>query len=132
VTLADDVRAFLAARGLSGEALEGGASELVRRWEQAARDAEHARYPFGIEDWLNELDGRHLLEELGRALPGAIDGPLAARLSEADRRLRAATETSLECVWGATLAARQGWSPGREWWYWRRPRAVNEDFEGSA
>ena len=60
----DAVRAFLSERGLADEVVTGGAEGLVVRWEQAAREAERERYPFGVEDWLNELDGRQLLHDL--------------------------------------------------------------------
>ncbi len=125
------VRAFLRDRGIADELVADGAEGFVSRWEQAARDAEHERYPFGVEDWLNELDGRQLLHELARAVPEALGAALLARLEEADARIEAATELAPACLWGASLAKRAGWSPAREWWYWRRPRAVNEDFEGA-
>jgi hypothetical protein len=128
----DAVHVFLAERGLADEVVAGGAEGLVSRWEQAAREAERERYPFGVEDWLNELDGRQLLHELQAAVPGSLAGSLAARLDEADQRLRAATEVALGCLWGDALAKRMGWKPAREWWYWRSPHAVDVDFEGGA
>ena len=124
----DPVRAFMTERGLADEVVADGAEGLVARWEQAAREAERERYPFGMEDWLNELDVRQLLHDLQAAVPGAFNGSLAARLEEADQRLRASTEIAGECLWGATLSKRMNWRPAREWWYWRAPRAVNEDF----
>ena len=124
---ADVVRAFLRERGLAE-----GADGLVAGWEQAARDAERERYPFGVEDWLNELDGRQILHELTIAVPNTVCGGLEARLKEADERVQAATVITGECLWGDALAARMGWHPAREWWYWRSPHAVNEDFEGGA
>ena len=57
-----------------------------------------------------------------------LTGSLAARLEEADQRLRAATDVADGCLWGDALAKRMDWRPAREWWYWRSPRAVNEDF----
>ncbi len=124
----DAVRVFLAERGLADVVVADGAEGLVSRWEQAGREAERERYPFGVEDWLNELDGRQLLHELQAAVPGSLTGSLAARLEEADQRLRAATEVADGCLWGDALAKRMDWRPAREWWYWRSPRAVNEDF----
>jgi hypothetical protein len=126
----DAVSVFLSERGLADEVVAAGAEGLVSRWEQAAREAERERYPFGVEDWLNELDGRQLLHELQGAVPGALSASLAARLEEADQRLRAATEVTGACLWGDALARRMRWKPAREWWYWRSPHAVNEDFEG--
>ena len=55
----DAVRVFLSERCLADEVVAGGAEGLVSRWEQAGREAEREHYPFGVEDWLNELDGRH-------------------------------------------------------------------------
>jgi len=129
VSTGDGVREFLRDRGLADEVVDAGAEGMVARWEQAAREAERERYPFGLEDWLNDLDGRHLLAELAAAVPGAIGESLAARLAEADQRLRAATTAAPQCLWGESLAKRMGWKPAREWWYWRTPRAVTDDFE---
>lgn len=131
MTPADPVAAFLRDRGLADEIVSEGAEGLVARWEQAARDAERERYPFGIEDWLNELDGRQLLHELATRVPAALPAGLAARLAEADARLEAVTVTAGACLWGDSLAARMGWRAAHEWWYWRTPRAVVEDFEGA-
>ncbi len=132
MTRRDDVQVFLRDRGLADELVEAGAEGLVARWEQAARDAERECYPFGVEDWLNDLDGRQLIHGLGAALPGAFASALLARLEDADARIRSVAEVSLECMWGAGLAKRLRWSAKREWWYWLRPRKVNEDFEGGA
>jgi hypothetical protein len=104
----------------------------VSRWEQVARDAELEVYPFGVEDWLDELDGRQILDDLSAAVPGALREALVARVAEADSRVRAATERLETCLWGSSLAKRQGWAPDRQWWYWRRPRAVRPDFAGDA
>jgi len=132
MTHGDDVREFLRDRGMADEVVEGGAEGLVERWEQAARDAERECYPFGVEDWLNDLDGRQLIADVSAAFPRAFAGALQSRLVDADTRIRAVTETQPVCLWGAGLATRLGWSPKREWWYWLRPRKVGEDFEGGS
>ena len=128
---ADPVTAFLRDRGLADEIVAEGVEGLISRWEQAAREAERERYPFGIEDWLNELDGRQLVHELQTHVPGALGAACGARLSEADARVQAATVLASACLWGDALAARMGWRPAHEWWYWRRPHAVVEDFDGA-
>ena len=131
MTPADAVRAFLRDRGAAEEVVAEGVDGMVARWEQAVREAEHERYPFGIEDWLNELDGRQLIHELAAAVPGALGPGATARLQEADARLHAVTELSSDCLWGDALADRMGWCVSTEWWYWRVPRAVDEDFAGA-
>ncbi len=130
MSTAEDVRVFLQSRGLADETIEAGVEGLVARWEQAARDAEHERYPFGVEDWLNELDGRQLVAELAASLKGSLSSAQQARLADADARIEAVTEETPECLWGERMAKRMKWTAKQQWWYWRRPRAVAEDFEG--
>ncbi len=130
MSTSEDVRVFLQSRGLADETIEAGAAGLVARWEQAARDAEHERYPFGIEDWLNELDGRQLIAELDSSVKGALTSAQQARVRDADARVEAVTERTTECLWGERMAKRMRWSAKAHWWYWRRPRAVADDFEG--
>ena len=130
MSAADPVAAFLRDRGLANEVVDSGAAGLIDRWEQAARDLEHAVYPFHIEDWLDELDGRQLLDELTNAVPQALTPALSARLNEADVRMRAGTEIEAFCLWGDVLAKRLRWKADREWWYWRRPARIGDDFAG--
>lgn len=131
MSASDAVRTFMRERGLADEVVDEGVEGLLSRWEQAAREAELETYPFGIEDWLNDLDGRQVMHDLAAAVPDAFGDHTRARLDEADARVEAATEKSAACLWGPKLAKRMGWKPAREWWYWRVPRAVNDDFAGA-
>jgi hypothetical protein len=40
-------------------------------------------------------------------------------LADLDAQFRAATMSSEECIHGAEVAAREGWTPTREWYFWR-------------
>lgn len=40
-------------------------------------------------------------------------------LAELDAQFRAATVSTPECIYGADVAARESWTPTREWYYWR-------------
>ena len=63
---ADAVRRFLRARGSPAHVVEEGLEGLVRGWEETVERVA-AGYPLDtIEDYLNDLDGRQLLE-IGRA-----------------------------------------------------------------
>ncbi len=126
----DAVKTFLRDRGLADEVVEAGAGGLIERWEQAGRELEREVYPFHVEDWLDELDGRQLLWELQAAVPAALAGGLQARLHDADSRIMAATDIVPVCLWGEVLAKRLRWKSDHEWWYWRRPMRAAADFEG--
>jgi hypothetical protein len=59
--------------------------------------------------------------------------PVPQPLVAADRRFRRATVAAGKCLWGSAAAAREGWRPDRQWWYFRRPRrgnpALDQDIE---
>ena len=40
-------------------------------------------------------------------------------LADLDAQFRAATVATEECIHGADVAAREGWTPAREWYFWR-------------
>ena len=40
-------------------------------------------------------------------------------LADLDAQFRAATVATEECIHGADVAARESWTPAREWYFWR-------------
>lgn len=115
-----DVQDWLRSRGCPDHVIEGGAEGLLLQWERVAASCSRP-YGGGLEDWLNDLDDRHLLFELVQELPEAFSESFDARLARADASLREATRVLPDCVWGDDLAVENGWSPEVEWWYWRAP-----------
>lgn len=115
-----EVADWLRARGCPDHVIEGGAEGLLEQWERLAAEVMRP-YMGGLEDWLNDLDDRHMLFELAQELPEAISEAFDARLASADASLRKSTRVLPECVWGEDLAGENGWSPAVEWWYWRAP-----------
>ena len=108
--------------------------ERIAAWDRIVRQVE-AGYAFDLDDWLNDMDLRRAIAEAMAGLPPdqrLMHRPLAA----ADRRFRHATVAAGKCLWGSAVAAREGWRPGRQWWYFRRPRrgnpALDQDIESVA
>jgi hypothetical protein len=58
----DSVREFLSDRGCPDEVVTAGLDGLVSEWERAVVQVESG-YPLGLDDYLNDLDGRQLLED---------------------------------------------------------------------
>jgi hypothetical protein len=128
----DAVRRFLRERGCPDDVVAGGLEGLIEEWERAVRDVERG-YPLGLDDYLNDLDGRQLLEE---ALPLAAvpDREAArARIRAADERMKRCVRSTDECLWGDRVAEAEGWTPIENWWYFRVPRSpgplLREDLE---
>jgi hypothetical protein len=114
------VREFLERRGCPTEVAAGGLEALVAQWESVA-DALDRGYPLDtLDDYLNDMDARQLIDDAIRAVPGAGDA-LRGRLETADRRVRALVTPRERCLWGDRIATSHGWTSAREWWYFTRP-----------
>lgn len=99
--------------------------ERVERWNRVVQEIENGHL-LTIYEYTNDLDLRHEIRRLAESwLP---DGATAKRLDEIDSRFRAVTIESDDCVWGEDNARDYHWLPTREWYYWRLPRALPEDF----
>ncbi len=120
MTANDPVREFLARRGCPEDVVSGGLQGLVADWERSVQQVE-AGYPLGLDDYLNDLDGRQLLED---ALDVASDierVTATSRIQAADARMRSGVRPVDECLWGSRVAAAEGWTPERNWWYFSVP-----------
>lgn len=91
------MRALLRERGAAEHVVSGGAGKLIDGWRRFVEQVEQG-YPFGLDDYRNDLDIRALIEAAG----------LAAEVASEDRRLRAAlTRPDVE-VWATDF-------PGAFW-----------------
>jgi hypothetical protein len=79
----DPVRRKLAERGAPEHVVSAGGDGLVRRWRQFVDRVEQG-YPFGLDDYRNDLDIRTLIASTGLdAEVRAEDARLRALLAEA-------------------------------------------------
>lgn len=123
----DEVRDFLRRRGTPENVVTGGLDGLLDQWGRVVEQVENG-YPFTLDDYLNDLDGRQLIHEVMGSVGGAATRARGQRLEELDRRMRAVTTVRDACLWGAGIAKRSGWSPNVEWWYWAEPSDPGEDL----
>lgn len=104
-----------------------GTRSLLAAWEHTASTLPHG-YELGLDDWLNDLDGRRLLAEaLGDDARRAPT--FRARLAAADALVRAATRPFPLCLWGTANAARHGYDRERHWYYFVVPARRNAGFD---
>lgn len=118
MTAAERVREYLEERRCPEHVVAGGLDGLLAAWEVTVAQLE-AGYPLGLEDYLNDMDGRELLEG---ALAVAQDPDAWGRAADADARARAQLVATRGCLWGDEEAALEGWTAERNWWYFGRPR----------
>lgn len=122
----DPVREFLRAHGCADPVVTGGLAGLIASWEATAAAVERG-YTLGLDDYLNDMDARELLEEALAVAPADSRRRLTARLDAADARMKANVVPSA-CLWGDKLAKLNGWDASAHWWYFSRPREPGEEL----
>ena len=118
----DPVRRFLLERGCPDELLAAGLAGLVSEWERIVAEVE-AGYPLGLDDYLNDLDDRQLLDEALQLADPEDSALMSGRIIGADERMRRCTKLVEECLWGERVAEAEGWTPEANWWYFSVPRS---------
>jgi hypothetical protein len=116
-----EVREFLKGRGCPDDVVEAGIDGLITEWEHAVEQVNDG-YPLGLDDYLNDLDGRQLLEEALDLIPAREREKLLERLRPVDQRMKLMVTITDRCLWGDGVVASQGWTPEDEWWYFSVPR----------
>src|SRR6516165_9992933 len=106
----DAVREFLESRGCPEHVVEGGLDGLIEQWENAIEDVEQI-YPLGLDDYLDDMDGRELIEGAMEVAPPEVRRKLAARLKQADERMKEHLVPAGRCLWGSDMAEQHDWTP---------------------
>ena len=101
--------------------------ERVAAWEKIVAALERG-WRFDLDDWLNDMDLRQMIED-SLALYGPDErGALDIRLAKADADFRLNTVEAGKCLWGKKAAKREKWSATTNWWYFRKPRRAETPF----
>lgn len=86
----DAVRAILRERGAAAHVVRGGAEGLIAAWRRFVMQVEEG-YPFGLEDYRNDLDIRTLISAAG----------LSGVVAEDDAKLRGLLTRTDVAVWSS-------------------------------
>lgn len=114
----DPVRAFLKQRGCAEHVVHGGLGGLVQAWEKIVEHVKRG-YSLGLDDYLNDMDVRQVLDEALR-LTRPKESYLE-RVRGADEAMLLVVRTTGRCLWGKKNASEHGWSPEKNWWYFAVP-----------
>ncbi|MBL8803195.1 MAG: hypothetical protein JNN27_14415 [Planctomycetes bacterium] len=119
---------FLRARGCSAQVIDGGLAGLLARWAATVEELA-AGYRWTFDDYLNDVDGRQILEEALEHAAHEERAAYSAALAVLDERADAWLSPPAECLWGAAVARAHGWTPERQWWYFRRPSELRDSAQ---
>lgn len=123
----DPVRAYLRETGCGAHVVEQGLAGLVANWERTVQAVADG-YTLGLDDYLNDLDARQLLEEALTVATAEQHEAVAERIERADELMQSVTEPTVICLWGDEVAREEGWTPQENWWYFARPRQANDEL----
>jgi hypothetical protein len=123
----DPVRNFLREKGCGEHIVERGLEGLVEKWEDVVQSVEEG-YSLGLDDYLNDMDARQLIEEsLVVATPPRRER-FVERVNRADELMKGLVEPARRCLWGAEIAEEEGWTTQENWWYFSRPINAGQEL----
>jgi hypothetical protein len=122
----DPVRAYFRSQGYAAHVVARGLEGLLDSWERTVRELESQDFEFMWEEYLNDMDGRRILQEGFGLAPTKQQRALKGRLQSLDARFMRATAQVDECIWGNDRALKRGWDPATDWWYFRLPSRYSD------
>jgi len=115
-----DVRRYCEEQGFSSNVREGGFDYLLHCWGRAVARVEES-YRLSFYEFLNDMSARRIIDEMATYASDDEWAAVEAALPSLDARFVAATRPVETCVCGEHNAAKYGYSPDRDWWYYRVP-----------
>jgi hypothetical protein len=125
----DPVGDFLRKRGCPDHVVSGGLQGLAENWEEVVRSIEEG-YSLGLDDYLNDMDGRQLIEEALHIAPARDKETVLKRLRQADAKMQWLVKPARRCLWGNETAQQKGWTAKKNWWYFSIPTHPGEELLG--
>lgn len=112
------VAQYFEKRGVSADVRQKGLRGIIAEWEAIARGAE--RYELTLDDWLNDVDLRDIIDGAMAVASKHERDELRGILERADEAFRAVTVESVRSLWGTSHDRIQ------QWWYFRCPTRPGE------
>jgi hypothetical protein len=125
--MSDPVREYLRDHGCAQHVISGGLEGLIRAWEETVESVERG-YELGLDDYLNDLDVRQLIEETLAVDEAPRAQKHEARVCRADERMRKQVSLTGHCLWGNAAATEHQWTAEKNWWYFSEPRTAGREL----
>src|SRR4051794_25739360 len=115
-----DVSRYCEQRGFSFHVRDGGFGYLLDCWTKVVGEVETG-YRGVFDGFLNDVDTRKIIAELATYASDEEWAAVEAELAALDGRFIAATRPVERCIWGEHNAAKHGYRPDCDWWYYHVP-----------
>lgn len=127
INMSDPLREYLRDKGCAQHVVNRGLEGLVADWEKTVESILQG-YDLGLDDYLNDLDGRQLIEEVLAINEVANGLKYGERVRRADERMRKLVRLTSKCLWGDEAASEHGWTAERNWWYFSEPKTASREL----
>jgi hypothetical protein len=117
----DPSQAYLKSRGCPSHIVAAGLAGLLDYWRDTVT-AIRAGYNLTLDDYLNDMDTRQLIEETLPHTTTRGHKQAIVRLYELDESVRPLLQSTDKCLWGPKAETEHGWSPDDNWWYYSVPK----------
>ncbi len=118
--MSDSIREYLQSKHYAKHVINGGLEALLSRWEWLVNSVAHG-HEWGYEEWVNEMSGRRILEEVLALLPLEEQVSTRAHVTELDERLKSYLIPVSDGIIDSKAIRRHGYTPERDWWYFHFP-----------
>jgi hypothetical protein len=116
-----------AMRGKSELVQRDGLNYLIPSW---ARNVASADSEDNMDEWLNDLDGRKIIDEILELLTEQEKAIMRRELEPIDQLFARKTFETNECVWGETNERSNGYNRIKNWYYYRLNQPLYELHSG--
>jgi hypothetical protein len=123
----DLIREYLEQKGCAEHVVKGGLEGLIETWEVVVNEVAHG-YDLTLDDYLNDMDGRQLIEEVIPHASKASHKALIKKLHRLDAILKTLVEPRENSLWGNNSAQEHGWTREKHWWYFSQPKQPGPDL----
>ena len=124
--MSDSIREYLQSKHYAKHVIDGGLEYLLKRWEWLVNSVTHG-HEWGYEEWVNEMDGRRILEEVLTLLPLEEQVSLRAQVTELDEQLKTCLTPDSDGIVDIKAIRRFGYTADRDWWYFHIPSTWKHD-----
>ncbi|MFQ5571703.1 MAG: hypothetical protein ACE5G0_18640 [Rhodothermales bacterium] len=125
--MTDPVREYLSRHGYAAYIVEGGLDYLLDAWETMVAAVSEGQI-LDRNQFISGMDLRRILEETLAFIPLYEQAGYYKRVIEADQKIRQHLVASETPLCDQEMASIYGYTPERHWWYFYRPRQVNETW----
>jgi hypothetical protein len=114
------IKDYASDNGYAEHVIHGGIPWLVANWQDTT-DSRLEQEEYTLDEYLNDLDARRVIDELELLLGQPSFQQLDAIVTPIDERFLERTYRIAECLWGKRAEKKNGYNPSTHWYYYRLP-----------